>query len=56
MRSICVFCGSSTGKDPIYRAAAVELGTLLAERGIHLVYGGGSIGLMGVLADAVLDS
>ena len=56
MRSICVFCGSSTGKDPIYRAAAVELGTLLAERGIHLVYGGGSIGLMGVLVDAVLDS
>lgn len=53
--SVCVYCGSSTGHDPRHAAAARELGTLLAARGIRLVYGGGSIGLMGVLADAVLS-
>src|SRR5580693_9715585 len=51
---LCVFCGSSTGNRPAYREAAIDVGTLLAERGIELVYGGGNIGLMGVLADKVL--
>jgi uncharacterized protein (TIGR00730 family) len=54
MRRICVYCGSSAGFDPVYRAAAVELGTTLAARKIGLVYGGGKVGLMGALADAVL--
>ena len=56
MKRICVFCGSSSGHDPVYRAAAEELGLLLAERGLELVYGGGSIGLMGVVADACLEA
>ena len=55
-RRICVFCGSNSGTDPAYRDAAVGMGLLLAERGIELVYGGGNIGLMGVLADAVLEA
>jgi uncharacterized protein (TIGR00730 family) len=54
-RRICVFCGSNSGINPVYRAAASALGQLLAERGIELVYGGGNIGLMGALADAVLE-
>ena len=54
MRSICVFCGSSVGNDPAFQQAAQALGRLLAERGITLVYGGGNIGLMGEIADAVL--
>jgi uncharacterized protein (TIGR00730 family) len=54
MQRLCVFCGSATGQRPAYAAAARGLGDALARRGIHLVYGGGSIGLMGVLADAVL--
>jgi uncharacterized protein (TIGR00730 family) len=52
--SLCVFCGSSTPSDPRYAGAARALGTLLADRGIGLVYGGGSVGLMGELADAAL--
>ena len=55
-RRICVFCGSSMGKREEYRAAAAAMGGILVERGIELVYGGGNIGLMGVLADAVLSS
>ncbi len=51
---LCIFCGSSAGSRPAYREAAIEFGTLLAERGIELVYGGGNIGLMGILADTVL--
>ena len=51
---ICVFCGSSVGRRPAYRGAAEQLGALLVKRGIELVYGGGNIGLMGVLADTVL--
>ena len=51
---LCVFCGSSPGRSPSYTAAARRLGALLAERGIGLVYGGGNVGLMGVVADAVL--
>jgi uncharacterized protein (TIGR00730 family) len=51
---ICVFCGSSSGARPAYTAAAEELGELMARRGIGLVFGGGCIGLMGTIADAVL--
>lgn len=52
---VCVFCGSQVGLRAEYREAAREFGWLLAQRGCTLVYGGGSIGLMGVLADAVLE-
>jgi uncharacterized protein (TIGR00730 family) len=54
MNRITVFCGSSIGNQSSYREAAVTLGGLLAARGIGLVYGGGNVGLMGVIADAVL--
>lgn len=54
MKRLCVFCGSSAGARPAYAAAASELGEALAARGIGLVYGGGSVGLMGALADAAL--
>ncbi|MBA1272027.1 LOG family protein [Stutzerimonas azotifigens] len=54
LRSICVFCGASTGANPVYREAAVALGQALAARGITLVYGGGAVGLMGVVADAAM--
>jgi uncharacterized protein (TIGR00730 family) len=50
----CVFCGSSPGNDPLYRQAADETGTLLARAGIEVVYGGGNVGLMGVVADAAI--
>jgi len=53
MNSICVFCGASAGHDPVYRAAATELGTLFGNSGIELVWGGGHVGLMGVIADSV---
>ena len=52
--SVCVFCGSSAPRDPRYADQARVLGTLLARRGIDLVYGGGSVGLMGEIADAAL--
>jgi uncharacterized protein (TIGR00730 family) len=51
---LCVYCGSAAGRDRRYRAAAQELGEALARAGIELIFGGGRIGLMGVLADAVL--
>lgn len=54
MQRLCVFCGSNSGSDPAYLAAAREFGGLLAARGIELVYGGGRVGLMGAVADAVL--
>jgi uncharacterized protein (TIGR00730 family) len=54
IRSLCVYCGSSGAVDEQYRAAATELGASLAAAGIELVYGGGRVGLMGLLADAVL--
>jgi uncharacterized protein (TIGR00730 family) len=54
LRSVCVFCGSSTPRDPRYREAAHSLGSLVAGRRIDLVYGGGRVGLMGELADAAL--
>ena len=53
--SLCVFCGSKTGDDPAHEAAARRLGELMVERGVKLVFGGGRIGLMGVVAGAVLD-
>lgn len=54
LRSICVFCGASPGFNPLYREAAEALGRHIAERGLRLVYGGGAVGLMGVVADAAL--
>ncbi len=54
MKRLCVFCGSSVGNNPAYAEVATTLGTLLANRGIGLVYGGGNVGLMGVIADAAL--
>jgi uncharacterized protein (TIGR00730 family) len=56
MHRICVFCGSNFGHDARYREAAVELGQSLAAQRHPLVYGGGQVGLMGVIADAVLDA
>jgi uncharacterized protein (TIGR00730 family) len=55
-RSVCVFCGSAPGARPSYSRAAAELGGELAKRGITLVYGGGRLGLMGIVADAVLQA
>ena len=54
MQSVCVYCGSSPGTDAAYAAAAASLGSLLARRGIRVVYGGGHVGLMGVLADTAI--
>ncbi|MBX9692362.1 MAG: TIGR00730 family Rossman fold protein [Cyanobacteria bacterium] len=56
IKRICVFCGALPGKNPLYREAAVALGEKLVECGIELVYGGGKVGLMGVVADAVLHA
>jgi uncharacterized protein (TIGR00730 family) len=55
IKSICVYCASGPGNDPAYVHAATEFGRILGENGIGLVYGGGSVGLMGALADSVLD-
>lgn len=54
MKRICVFCGSSAGTDPVHAEAARRLGQEIARRGLGLVYGGGHIGLMGIVADAAL--
>jgi len=54
--TLCVFCGSSAGTQPAYRKLAYALGKALAARGSALVYGGGSVGLMGAVADGVMDS
>jgi uncharacterized protein (TIGR00730 family) len=54
IHALCVFCGSSSGRNPVYKQAAERLGELLAKRGISLIYGGGKVGLMGVLADTCL--
>jgi uncharacterized protein (TIGR00730 family) len=51
---LCVYCGSNTGNSPAFAAAAARLGTSLANRGIGLVFGGGSVGLMGLVADAAM--
>jgi uncharacterized protein (TIGR00730 family) len=54
IQSICVYCGSGPGKNPAFVEAAKSFGRILAENGIRLVYGGGSVGLMGALAESVL--
>jgi len=54
LRSICVFCGASPGVNPLYRETAEALGRHIGERGLRLVYGGGAVGLMGVVADAAM--
>ena len=56
MKRLCVFCGSSPGNDPRYLEAARTMGRTLAARGLGLVYGGGSVGLMGAVADAALGA
>lgn len=56
MKSICVYCGSADGSHPDFLSAARQTGLILAQSGLRLIYGGGSTGLMGVLADAVLES
>ena len=56
IRNICVYCGSGTGRDPEFALAARTLGKVLAKNGIGLVYGGGSVGLMGEVATSVLDN
>lgn len=55
LRNVCVYCGSSAGRDPAYAEAARALGRALVARGLGLVYGGASVGVMGAVADAVLD-
>lgn len=54
LTSLCVYCGSSTGTEPVFMEAAERFGHLMAERNVELVYGGGGIGLMGAVARAVL--
>lgn len=54
VKSICVFCGSSSGENPVYRETVATLGHEIARRGLTVVYGGGDVGLMGVVADAAL--
>ncbi|MCW5723395.1 MAG: TIGR00730 family Rossman fold protein [Maricaulaceae bacterium] len=56
MKAICVYCGSNTGRNGLYAAAARAMGAALARRNITLVYGGGMVGLMGVVADACLEA
>ena len=55
MKYICVYCGSNPGRQAVYREAARSLGRELAKRGLGLVYGGASVGVMGAVADAVLE-
>lgn len=55
IKSICVYCGSGFGDDPVFAETAAALGRAMAEQGINLVYGGGNVGLMGTIAQAVLD-
>jgi uncharacterized protein (TIGR00730 family) len=56
VKSICIYCGSSEGADPAFKAEAVTAGRLIAEAGLTLVYGGGRVGLMGTVADAALEA
>lgn len=55
-RSLCVYCGSSPGRNPIYKETATETGRLLAEHGIELIYGAGNVGLMGAVANGALEA
>jgi uncharacterized protein (TIGR00730 family) len=54
INAVCVYCGSNAGSEPGFGEAAAQFGRILAENGVRLIYGGGSVGLMGILADAVL--
>ncbi|MEM8770538.1 MAG: TIGR00730 family Rossman fold protein [Pseudomonadota bacterium] len=56
MKSLCVYCGSRTGADPAFKAAAIEIGQEAARRGCRIVYGGGKLGLMGATAGAARDA
>ena len=56
MKSVCVFCGSNFGDKSLYREAAVAVGRKLASLGLKLIYGGGKVGLMGLVADAALEA
>jgi uncharacterized protein (TIGR00730 family) len=56
LRRVCVFCGSSSGHDPVHREAATSMGRTLAAAGVEVVYGGGAVGLMGVIADAAMQA
>lgn len=56
MKAICVYCGSNAGRSPAYAERALALGTRLAKENLALVYGGGNVGLMGIVADAVLEA
>ena len=56
IKRLCVYCGSSVGKNPVFRETASEFGRHLANRNIQLVYGGGNVGLMGTIADACLEA
>ena len=56
MKSVCVYCGANAGADPIYQQAAAALGKRLAGDGLRLIYGGGNTGLMGAVANGVLDA
>jgi len=56
MKSICVFCGSSMGTNPAYKDEAEKLGIIMANKNIRLVYGGGNVGLMGIIADSNLNA
>lgn len=56
IKSICVFCGSSSGSNPVYTEKAIDLGNLFAEKNITLVYGGSNVGLMHVIAETILKA
>ena len=56
LKSVCVYCGTGEGVDPAYMQAATGLGRQLAQEGLSLVYGGGSLGLMGAVANAALEA
>lgn len=55
MKHLCIFCGSRQGNNPIYRETAIRFASLLAQNQIELIFGGGKVGLMGVLADTILE-
>ena len=56
MKTVCVYSGSNMGADPEYKKKAAERGVYIAEKGLRLVYGGSRMGLMGVIADTVLEN
>ncbi|MCG8528604.1 MAG: TIGR00730 family Rossman fold protein [Opitutales bacterium] len=56
IKNLCVYCGSSVGKNPVFKETAIEFGKHLAGEGIQLVYGGGNVGLMGAIADGCLEA